>query len=85
MLTYRQIEYRYTQALHRAGLPFRATHLLRHASLTEFYEHSKDLLLTARMAGQKDIRSTMKYTKVRDEKVVQMQKQMDEKLSDLVI
>ncbi|OFZ82855.1 MAG: hypothetical protein A2603_11690 [Bdellovibrionales bacterium RIFOXYD1_FULL_55_31] len=85
ILTYRQIEYRYTQALQRAGLPFRATHLLRHASLTEFYDHSKDLLLTAKMAGQRDIRSTMKYTKVRDEKVIQVQKQMDEKLSMLRI
>lgn len=84
MLTYRQIEYRYSQALRRAGLPFSATHLLRHASLTEFYDTSKDLLLTAKMAGQKDIRSTMKYTKVRDEKVIQMQKQMDEKLVGLL-
>lgn len=85
MLTYRQIEYRYTQALARAGLPFRATHLLRHASLTECYDSSKDLLLTAKMAGQRDIRSTMKYTKVRDEKVAQVQKQIDEKLSALQI
>ena len=85
MLTYRQIEYRYTQALRRAGLPFRATHLLRHASLTEFYDTCKDLLLTAKMAGQRDIRSTMKYTKVRDEKVVQTQKEMDGKLSGLTI
>jgi integrase len=85
MLTYRQIEYRYTQALGRAGLPFRATHLLRHASLTEFYDHTKDLLLTAKMAGQRDLKSTTKYTKVRDERVVQGQKGMDKKLSNLVI
>ena len=83
ILSYRQIEYRYTQALRRMGSPFTATHLLRHASLTEFYDTSKDLLLTARMAGQRDIRSTMKYTKVRDERVIQMQKQMDEKLANL--
>ncbi|OFY98107.1 MAG: hypothetical protein A2Z97_04225 [Bdellovibrionales bacterium GWB1_52_6] len=85
MLSYRQIEYRYTQALQRANLPFRATHLLRHASLTEFYDHSKDLLLTAKMAGQRDVRSTMKYTKVRDENVIRTQKQMDEKLVGLRI
>lgn len=84
LITYRQIEYRYTQALQRIGSPFSATHLLRHASLTEFYATSKDLLLTARMAGQRDIRSTMKYTKVRNETVIQMQKLMDEKLSKLM-
>ena len=82
-LTYRQIEYRYSQALKRIGSPFRATHLLRHASLTEFYATSKDLLLTARMAGQSDIRSTMKYAKVRNESVVSMQKEMDVKLAKL--
>ena len=85
ILTYRQAEYRYTQALKRMGSPFRATHLLRHASLTEYYDTSKDLLMTARMAGQRDVRSTMKYTKIRDEKVTQMQKQMDQKLSELAI
>jgi hypothetical protein len=37
------------------------------------------------MAGQRDIRATMKYTKAREEKVVQMQKQMDEKHSALTI
>lgn len=84
LLTYRQIEYRYSQALHRAGLPFSATHILRHASLTEFYDTSKNLLLTAKMAGQKDLRSTTKYTKVRDDQVVQMQKQMDQKWINLM-
>jgi len=84
LITYRQIEYRYTRALQQAGLPFSATHILRHASLTEFYQTSKDLLLTAAMAGQRDLRSTTKYTKVRDERVVQMQKQMDEKWAGIL-
>ena len=47
ILEYRQIEYRYTQSLKRMGSRFSATHILRHASLTEFYDTSKDLLLTA--------------------------------------
>jgi len=81
---YRQIEYRYTQALKRMGSRFSATHILRHASLTEYYELSKDLLMTAAMAGQRDIRSTMKYTKVRDDRVIQMQKQMDERPAGLL-
>ena len=63
MLTYRQIEYRNTQALRRAGLPFRATHLLRHASLTKFHDTSKDLLLTAKMAGVRKILDQQRSTR----------------------
>jgi integrase len=84
-LSYRQIEYRYSQALKRIGSQFRATHLLRHASLCEFYATSKDLLLTAKMAGQSDIRTTQKYAKARREDLISMQKIMDEKLSKLVL
>jgi integrase len=84
LLTYRQIEYRYTQALKRAGLPFSGTHILRHAALTEAYDTSKDLKLTARLAGHSDLKSTEKYVKIRDEQMDQVQKQMDEKLSVLL-
>jgi integrase len=35
LITYRQIEDKYTQALQKAGLPFSATHIIRHAALTE--------------------------------------------------
>jgi integrase len=83
IITYRQIEHKYSKALKTVGLPFTATHILRHASLTEFYDTCKDLIQTAKVAGHGDIKSTMKYAKVRDERVIQTQKEMDQKLLSL--
>ncbi|MBI3556395.1 MAG: tyrosine-type recombinase/integrase [Deltaproteobacteria bacterium] len=80
IITYRQIEKRYTDALKAAGLPFRATHILRHAALTEAYESCKDLLTVQKLAGQRDLRSTTRYAKVRDQQVAETQRKMDEKL-----
>lgn len=80
IISYRQIEYRYTQALRKAGLAFSATHIIRHAALTEAYETCKDLLLVQKFAGQRDMRSTTRYAKVRDEQAAATQKKMDEKL-----
>lgn len=84
IITYRQIEKRYTQALKAAGLPFSATHILRHAALTEAYESCKDLLLVQRLAGQGDLRSTTRYAKVRDNQVTETQKKMDGKLGSIL-
>ncbi len=83
ILTYRQIEHRYTEALKQAGLPFQATHILRHASLTEFYDTCKDLLQTQKVAGHSSTKTTEKYAKVRDDRIVQTQLAMDVKLSGL--
>lgn len=83
VLTYRQIEHRYSQALAKAGLPYRATHILRHASLTEFYDSCKDLKQTAQVAGHDSVKSTEKYAKARDERVRETQMAVDEKLSVL--
>jgi integrase len=46
--TYRKIEYRCTKALEECALPFRAIHILRHASLTEYYRGCRDLISTAK-------------------------------------
>jgi integrase len=83
IVPYRVIEYRYTKALRKLGLPFAATHILRHASLTEYYQVCHDLLATAKMAGHDDLRSTERYAKVRDETLGRNQRQMDERLSAL--
>lgn len=80
LITYRQIESRYSLALKRAGLPFSATHILRHAALTEAYDSCKDLLTVQRLAGQRDLRSTTRYAKVRDHQIAETQKRMDQKL-----
>lgn len=84
LLTYRQIEHHYTEALKLAGLPFSATHILRHASLTEFYDTSKDLLQTQRVAGHTSVRTTEKYAKVRDERVFESQREMDKKFASFL-
>ena len=82
-IPYRHIEYRYTQALQKAGLAFSATHIIRHAALTEAYQACKDLLMIQVFAGQKDMKSTTRYAKVRDDQVIAIQQKMDEKLSSI--
>jgi len=83
IIPYHRIRYRYNQALKKAGLPFTATHLLRHASLSEHYDTNKDILATAKVAGHSDLRSTERYTKVRNERVIECQQKMDEKLMSI--
>lgn len=80
IVTYRQIGHRYDEALAKAGLPFRGTHLIRHASLSEHYDTCRDILATAKVAGHSDLRATERYAKARDERVAETQRQMDVKL-----
>lgn len=84
IVTYRQIAFRYDQALKAAKLPFRGTHLIRHASLSEHYSTCKDILATAKVAGHSDLRATERYAKARDERVIETQRQMDEKLRSIL-
>jgi integrase len=84
IVTYRQIAHRYDQALKAAGLPFKGTHLLRHASLSEHYDTCRDILATAKVAGHSDLRATERYAKARDERVAETQRQMDVKLKDVI-
>ncbi|MGE0633580.1 MAG: tyrosine-type recombinase/integrase [Pseudobdellovibrionaceae bacterium] len=83
LVEYRNIQYRYDKALKKAGLPFSATHLIRHASLTEFYDTCEDILTTQKMAGHSDLKSTSRYAKARDKKVQMAQEKMDQKLISL--
>lgn len=85
IITYRQIEYIYSKALKAAKLPYTATHILRHAALTEFYDTCKDLLQTAKVAGHGSLKSTEKYAKTRDERIKNTQLLMDQKLSGLLV
>lgn len=80
LVSYRQIEYQYTQALRKAGLAYSATHIVRHAALTEVYESCKDLLMVQKFAGQKDLSVTARYAKIRDSQAIETQLKMDEKL-----
>ncbi len=83
IIPYRVIEYRYSKILRKLKSPFRATHILRHASLTEHYSTCGDIRSTAKVAGHGDLDSTQRYAKVRDEWITEIQHRMDEKLESL--
>lgn len=83
--SYRSIEYRCTQALKRAGIPFTATHVLRHGSLSEFYEQTKDLMATKAMAGHTSLKSTERYVGVRRERLHEQAAQVSKALSSIEI
>ena len=69
-LSYRQIEYRFTQAFKQAGIPFQGTHIVRHAAISEVHANCKDLIVTKSIAGHRDIKSTARYAKARDKAVM---------------
>ena len=81
LITYRKIQHKYDLALKNAQLPFRATHILRHAALAEAYSASHNILVVQKFAGHASLRATEKYAKARDEQIVEVQKKMDERLS----
>lgn len=81
---YRLIEYRYSQALQKAGLNQSATHVLRHASLTEAQETSRDLNQTKFLAGHQSIKTTERYAKVRTHQIRETQNKFDEKMSGVL-
>jgi integrase len=83
VIRYRQIQFKYDQALKNAGLPFRSTHILRHASLVEAYSTCANLLTVQKLAGHSGLRATERYAKVRDQQVAETQRQIDEKLSSV--
>ena len=80
---YRWIEYRYTKALKAAGLNQSATHVLRHASLTEAQETSGDLNQTKVLAGHRSTKTTERYAKVRSNQIRETQFKLDQKLSGI--
>jgi integrase len=83
-VTYRMIQFRYDKALAAVGIPFRGTHLLRHAALTEHYEIGKDLNATKAKAGHASIAMTQRYAKSRAEAQDQIQADMDDRLNAMM-
>ncbi len=81
-LSYRGIKYRYDKALFKTGLPFRGTHILRHAAGCEHYETGKDHLATKEKMGHSSITMTERYAKSRPEAQNKIQQLMDEKLNN---
>lgn len=64
ILTYRQVQYRFDNAFKKAGLPFRATHVLRHTGATRFYNLSGDILALQHMGTWADARMAQHYAKI---------------------
>lgn len=64
LLTYRQVQYRYDNAFKKAGLQFRATHVLRHTGATRFYNLSGDILALQHMGTWSDSRMAQHYAKI---------------------
>ena len=61
-LTYRQIQSAYDQAFHKAGLPYRGTHVLRHGGCRRVYNATGgDLALAQQLLGNSDLQSTLVY------------------------
>lgn len=71
--TYRSIQYANDKAFKAAGIEFSATHILRYASLSEAQECGKDLKITQKLAGHKNISTTARYAKVRDRRLCEVQ------------
>lgn len=82
--SYRFIAHRYTRALKLAGLPYTATHILRHASLTEVQESSGDLNQTKFLAGHRSTKTTERYAKVRSSQVRETQAKLDSKYANIL-
>lgn len=84
VISYRQIQHKYNQALRNVKLPFRATHILRHASLAEAYSATKNILAVKELAGHSSLKTTERYAKVRDEQMADAQHKMDQRLSTIL-
>lgn len=62
LLTYRQITHRYNLALKAAGLPYTATHIMRHGGGSYVYNNTNgDLSLVSMMLGNKDLKTAKIY------------------------
>ncbi len=77
---YRQLEYRFSKALKKAGLPFTGTYILRHASLTEYYAINKDIQATKTMAGHTNLSSTQRYVGSREDTLIENHRIFNERL-----
>ena len=78
-IPYRKIEYRYTQAMKAAGLSTRATHVLRHVSITGYQNEVKNIALTQAVAGHVDIETTMDYVHADKKELMAAQRKIDRK------
>lgn len=61
LLTYKAIQNAYNRAFKKAGLPYTATHSLRHGGCRNLYDKTGDLSLAQQHLGNTSIQSTLVY------------------------
>lgn len=60
-LEFRAIQYAYTKAFKKAGLPYLGTHVLRHGGTRRVYNKTSDLAIAGQLLGNKEIKSITTY------------------------
>ena len=87
LLSYRQIQYKYNEALKKANLPFTSTHILRCGSATEFYNKHGNTALTQLQLGVTSMETAQVYAKPLQSKLNDYNQALysDEKYKEVVI
>lgn len=62
-LEYRRIQYMYDTAFKKAGLPYRATHVMRHGGCRDLYNRVPDPDVAKQLLGNSNLQTTMIYAK----------------------
>lgn len=60
---YRQIQYAYDKAFKAAGLPYSATHVMRHGGCRRVYNATGDLSIAQQHLGNKSMQTVAVYAK----------------------
>ncbi len=81
VISFRSIQHYYNRAFKDAGLKVRGTHVMRHASLSEAYEASHDILAVQALAGHRDLKTTSRYAKTRDKALQAAVEKLSERMS----
>lgn len=63
LLEYRQIQYAYDSAFKRSGLPYSATHVMRHGGCSRVYNQVVDIEVAKQHLGNQSTQTTMIYAK----------------------
>lgn len=69
LIHYRSLQHYYNKAFERAGLKYRATHILRHGGCNFYYNMTGDLSVANEVLGNSDMKTVQVYA-VRNPKVV---------------
>lgn len=79
-VSYRMIQYRYDKAFRLAGVAHSGTHIIRHASLTQYQKLCGNLVMTKEMAGHSSIKMTERYLTAVQDDLARTQERMEDEL-----